>query len=152
MNNISKTDIKYIEIAAGEATKSTETFRHGCVAVSSGKIIAKGYNHNRTVSQDGLISSMVCSCHAEIDVLRKCLKQNITHKISLYIARIGNGNAYLSSIPCGECYKQMQKFHIKCIIYTENDGSLTKIRMSNFQSNYKSSGYKAIEEKKVKCF
>ena len=154
MNTVecSNNDIKYIEIAAGEATKSIENYRHGCVAVSSGKIIAKGHNHNRTVSQDGLISNKVCSCHAEIDVLRKCLKKNITQKITLYIVRIGNSDLYLSSNPGIECYKQMKKFHIKSLVYSENDGSLTKIHMRNFKSEYQSSGYKAIVTKCIKCF
>ena len=49
------------------------------IAVASGKIVARGCNHYRTYSKDGMIGQS-WSCHAEIDVLRKCLKQNITKK------------------------------------------------------------------------
>ena len=82
----SSSDIRYVELAATEAYKSTVNYRHGCVAVSSGKVIAKGHNHDRTISRDGLISNNVCSCHAEIDVLRKCLRMNHTKKFH-YILR-----------------------------------------------------------------
>ena len=146
----SNNDIKYLEIAAEEANKSPVLYRHGCVAVASGKIIAKGYNHLRTISRDGLINN-VGSCHAEIDVLRKCLKLNIKQKISLYIVRIGNNNNnILSSFPCGEFYKQMQKFDIKSLIYSESDGIIKKIRMRNFESTHISSGTKALHTNRLK--
>ena len=82
MNFCSNADERYINFAIEEAYKSNVGFRHGCVAVASGKIIARGYNSDRTISRDGLIGKM-CSCHAEIDVLRKCLKRKLPKKISL---------------------------------------------------------------------
>ena len=44
----SNTDRKYIDMAAGEATKSSVLYRHGCIAVVSGKVMARGYNKYRT--------------------------------------------------------------------------------------------------------
>mgnify|MGYP005642465883 CR=1 FL=1 len=149
-SHCSNSDIRYVELAATEAYKSTVNYRHGCVAVSSGKVIARGHNHDRTISRDGLISNNVCSCHAEIDVLRKCLRMNRTKKISLYIARLGNQNNMLSSGPCIECYKQMQKFDIKSIIYSEENGSFCKTRMRNFVTSHMSSGSLSIEQNLIK--
>ena len=91
-SDCSNADMRYMNFAIEEAKKSRVPYRHGCIAVSSGKIIARGYNHNRTISRDGLISNRVCSCHAEIDVLRKCLRLNKISKISLYIVRLGTNN------------------------------------------------------------
>ena len=88
-SHCSNSDIRYVELAATEAYKSTVNYRHGCIAVSSGKVIARGHNHDRTISRDGLISNNVCSCHAEIDVLRKCLRMNRTKKPGC-TARPGN--------------------------------------------------------------
>ena len=69
-------DARFLSKAIEEANKSILRAKIGCVAVVSGKIMARGYNNYRTNSKDGLIKK-VCSCHAEIAVLRKCLKQNI---------------------------------------------------------------------------
>ena len=149
-SDCSKSDMRYMNFAIEEAHKSCIPYRHGCIAVSSGKIIARGYNHSRTISRDGLISNRVCSCHAEIDVLRKCLRLNKINKISLYIVRLGTNNNIMSSSPCIECYKQMQKFAIKSIIYSEDDGRFCKTRMRNFESSHTSSGSRAIDNKLVK--
>lgn len=149
-SDCSKSDMRYMNFAIEEAHKSRIPYRHGCIAVSSGKIIARGYNHSRTISRDGLISNRVCSCHAEIDVLRKCLRLNKINKISLYIVRLGTNNNIMSSSPCIECYKQMQKFAIKSIIYSEDDGRFCKTRMRNFESSHTSSGSRAIDNKLVK--
>ena len=80
----SNTDARYLSIAAEEAEKSVSCYRVGCVAVSSGKILARGHNNARTYSKDGMIGDSL-SCHAEIDVLRKCLRRNITNKMKLII-------------------------------------------------------------------
>ena len=76
-------DEKYANIAFNEASNSNMTMKHGCIAVRSGRIIAKGHNSTRTYSNDGYIN-MCCSCHAEIDVLRKCHKMKIYDKIWNY--------------------------------------------------------------------
>ena len=93
MTDYTQNDEKYMSVAMSEAEKSILSARLGCVAVVSGKIIARGFNHYRTFSKDGLISN-TCSCHAEMDVLRKCLKQNKTRKLSLYVVRVSkNGES-----------------------------------------------------------
>jgi deoxycytidylate deaminase len=149
-SDCSNADMRYMDFAVEEAEKSNVPYRHGCIAVSSGKIIARGHNHDRTTSRDGLISNRVCSCHAEIDVLRKCLRLNKPNRMSLYIVRLGTNNNILSSGPCVECHKQMKKFSIKSVIYSEDDGGFRKTRMRNFESSHTSSGSRAIDNKFVK--
>ena len=149
-SDCSNADMRYMDFAVEEALKSKIPYRHGCIAVSSGKIIARGYNHTRTISRDGLLSNRVYSCHAEIDVLRKCLRLNKTNKISLYIVRLGINNNTMPSCPCIECYKQMQKFDIKSIIYSEENGSFCKTRMRNFITSHMSSGSLSIEQNLIK--
>lgn len=141
--NCSKTDYRYISLACEEAIKSPALYKHGCIAVVSGKIIARGYNNYRTYSKDGFIKN-TCTCHAEVDVLRKCLKQNIYKKIKLYVTRISVDNQVLLSKPCNECYKIMKLFEIKNIIYSDILGNIIKNNMSDFIPTHQSSGYKAI--------
>lgn len=147
----SNKDSRYMHLAGCEAGKSELTYKHGCIAVVSGKIVAKGYNNYRTYSRDGMISN-TCSCHAEIDVLRKCRKLGIKKKISLYIARISSENTLTLSKPCVECHTQMKKFDIKRVIYSDLHGTITKREMNNFLTNVNSSGQKAIQQKRVALF
>jgi pyrimidine deaminase RibD-like protein len=71
--NISRRHLKCINVAIDEAFKSNILHKHGCVIASNGRILAKGYNTNRTSSKDGLISRC-CSCHAEIAAIRNLAK------------------------------------------------------------------------------
>ena len=72
--NCSFKDEKFANIALEEAKKSDVLSQHGCVAVLNGKIIARGHNSSRAYSGDGFLRN-TCSCHAEVDVLRKLYHQ-----------------------------------------------------------------------------
>ena len=69
IESISVSDANYLSHAAHEASKSNLQSQHGCVAVVSGKILARGHNSLRTQSNDGFIENS-CSCHAEMATLR----------------------------------------------------------------------------------
>lgn len=60
---------RYITEAVYEAEKSSVYHKHGCVIVCNGRVLARGYNHLRCTSSDGLIKNC-CTCHAEIAALR----------------------------------------------------------------------------------
>ena len=70
---ITQKDEKFANIAMEEAKKSNLLSQHGCVAVHDGQVIARGHNHHQCYSKDGFLKN-TCSCHAEIDVLRKLYK------------------------------------------------------------------------------
>lgn len=145
----SNSDARYMSLAMEEATKSPISFQLGCIAVVSGKIVARGCNNYRTYSKDGMIGN-TCSCHAEIDVLRKCLKKNITKKINIYIARISSTGEMLSSSPCIDCFMKMKEFNIRSIIYIDHNGNIMKRHFDDFHTSHRSSGHKAIKSKRVK--
>tara|TARA_Y100000389_G_scaffold168226_2_gene173799 strand:+ start:746 stop:1045 length:300 start_codon:yes stop_codon:yes gene_type:complete len=73
---ISNNDLKYMSLAAEQASYSPMLMRHGAVAVVSGKVIGYGYNNYRTNSRDGFIKN-VCACHAEVDCLRSIFNKNL---------------------------------------------------------------------------
>tara|TARA_Y100000991_G_C21940774_1_gene335193 strand:+ start:253 stop:768 length:516 start_codon:yes stop_codon:yes gene_type:complete len=148
--NCSHNDEKFASIASQEAKKSELLSRHGCVAVSSGKVIARGCNTYRTYSGDGFIKDS-CSCHAEINVLRQCYKRNLTNRINLYVVRLASDGTYANSAPCNECIITMKLLpFIKYCIYTDEDGDLIKIRPRDYTINHETNGKKAIFEKRVK--
>ncbi len=150
MIECTQNDEKFVSLAMNEAEKSQLGSRLGCIAVTSGKIIARGFNHYRTFSKDGLIKN-TCSCHAEMDVLRKCLKQNKTRKLSLYVVRVSKMGKMVCSTPCINCWEKMRLFQIKTITYINISGTAVKQQFNDFQATHRSSGYNAIQNKRVKC-
>uniref|UniRef100_A0A6C0LTP9 CMP/dCMP-type deaminase domain-containing protein n=1 Tax=viral metagenome TaxID=1070528 RepID=A0A6C0LTP9_9ZZZZ len=145
----SNSDQRFANMALREARKSHVQFKHGCVAVIGGKVVARGCNNYQTYSKDGLIGTS-CSCHAEINVLRKCLRRNITGKMNLYIVRLSNtSDDMLSSSPCKECFVKMGNFNIKSIIYSESNNILVKTNMRDFVAYHETSGMRAIIENRV---
>lgn len=151
----SKSDFRFLELAAKEAQKSTmKAHKHGCVAVASGKIIAKGYNHYRLTFRDNILPESSWSCHAEMEVLRKCLKANLQKKkITLYVVRIDNyGNMHLSQ-PCVDCYNKMKEYSIRRVVYSVNNNETNKLAMKDFHSEFVSSGNRAMgdERSNLQC-
>ena len=145
----SNTDARYMSLAIEEAMKSKISFQLGCIAVGSGKIVARGCNNYRTYSKDGMIGKS-CSCHAEIDVLRKCLKKNITKKINIYIGRVSNTGEMVCSSPCIDCFLKMKDFNIRSIIYVDHHGNMMKRNFDDFHTSHTTSGHRAIKAKRVK--
>ena len=83
-------DEKFATIALNEANKSTVKYhQHGCVAVVGGRIVERGYNSYRSRSNDGFLEG-TCSCHAEVDVMRKLEKR--LNKSSNNYSTMNKGN------------------------------------------------------------
>jgi deoxycytidylate deaminase len=143
------TDERFASIAAEESSKSTMSQRHGCLAVINGKIFARGYN---SYYKQSLNERDCCSCHAEQDVLRQCMR-NIKKpdrvRINIYIVRCRSDGVYMQSEPCFVCYNEMKRFNIKNIIYSTNDGTLIKCAFSKFKTTFQTSGMKALIEKRI---
>ena len=81
LEQLSNKESNYISEAINEAKQSPVKIRHGAIAMSGGRIIAKGFNHYRTQSANGYMGGS--TCHAECDVLHKLLKlqTNIKNKV-----------------------------------------------------------------------
>ena len=128
MLSVSKKDAVYIAAAAEEAQYSPVLMRHGAVAVSNGRIIAKGHNNYRASSSTGLMSGY--TCHAECAVLHKLMKLKNSpqssnsiqkmKKITMYITRLGEGDMLRESAPCHDCCEKMLFFGIKTVVFTED--------------------------------
>lgn len=75
---ITNTDARFLCMAADISKKSPVLMQHGSVAVIGGKVMATGFNNYRTTSNDGFIGNS-CTCHAEVDVLRKLYHKSSTN-------------------------------------------------------------------------
>ena len=88
-------DERYANLALSEADKSNmKHHKHGCIAVVGGSIIARGYNTYRCQSNDGFLNES-CSCHAEIDVLRKLYRIIPKKRQQISFSRRGNRSCFL---------------------------------------------------------
>jgi len=156
-------DEKFAQIALNEANKSTMLQNHGCVAVMGGRIVARGFNSDRCYSSDGFLNN-TCSCHAEIDVMRRLdrimKKKRLSiseRKISLYVVRknkafnqIDKENykyEYKNSAPCLRCSEFMKKLNIKYIIYGNMIGTLTKCRVRDYNTTHITQGTRFINSR-----
>jgi len=105
--------LKYLKIAAKEASKSNEEYKLGAVIVNSGRIIGRGFNTNKSSPRFG--SGYHKYLHAEgraiWDAYRN--KQNLIGS-TIYIYR-KNG---LLSRPCKDCQKLIKTFGISRVVYT----------------------------------
>jgi tRNA(Arg) A34 adenosine deaminase TadA len=133
----SQTDEKYVSLAVEEANKSELLMKHGCVAVSGGKIVGRGCNTSRTYSKDGLIRNC-CSCHAEVNVMRQCIKNDRT-KLTLYIVRVSSEGVIRNSSPCNMCINIMKAFSVKYIIYSTDEG-WCKCKVNEYSKMFSCSG------------
>ena len=88
-------DERYANLALSEADKSTmKHHKHGCIAVVGGSVIARGCNTYRSQSSDGFLNGS-CSCHAEIDVLRKLSRIIPKRKQQILFSRRDNRSCFL---------------------------------------------------------
>ena len=113
---VSNKDYKFINMAANAADKSSMLMKHGCVITCNNKFICDGFNSDRTQFQDNFIN-ISCSCHAEMDALRKLIrikskgkKHSYSHRKTIYDKtqrrnRINNNSSiYKNSINKQECF------------------------------------------------
>lgn len=78
---VSRRDERFAAMAAEEASKSLSNWRIGCVAVASGKLLARGHNHERVRFRKWQ-NDQTYTCHAEADVIHKLMKQfPLQHKV-----------------------------------------------------------------------
>lgn len=156
---ITSKDERFATIALSEANKSQMKYhKHGCVAVVGGHIIEKGFNSERCQSSDGFLQD-TCSCHAEVDVMRKLDKRfnkkqpqmsgrNIKScgRVNLYVVRQDNrGERFKESAPCSNCSTVMKSLNIKNIIWSNSEGTLTKCRVRDYTTSHVSQGYRFID-------
>ena len=153
---ISSTHHKWFEYAGCIALESNLLFRLGCVATYGGKMIASGSNNYNNYSKHDNLSEFSCSCHAEINVIRKCIKRIGVEKmkrVNLYVARIDNKNNFQNSAPCFHCLREIKKLKIKNIIF-KDDICIQKVNPIYYNNEHKTFGHyylkKMIDNEKNK--
>ena len=138
-----------------EAKESPMLFRHGCIATYGGKVIAKGCNTYKNYSSRDMFLDKCCSCHAEINVLRKIYNANkykkrkldrIMKKTTLYISRYSSNHSSTDSAPCAACLSMIKQFKIKKIIFNLNE-KYHVMNAKDYYTNHVTIGYQSLHRR-----
>ena len=174
---MSNKDRRFMRLAYESALLSPIKIRHGCVAVLNGKVVARGFNHERCFSSDGLITHTWC-CHAEIDAVRKtCYAlagtrwrtepgmgagtriEKILSRITLYVARASSGAATdrdecdkrehdsKSSGPCDNCIATLRTLGIKQVAFISKSSEFVKCKPSEYADCHTTAGERSMLKK-----
>jgi deoxycytidylate deaminase len=115
MLTLTKSDIRAINLAITEATRSTLKQKHGSVLFKNRRLISRGYNRIKTHPTAKRHYDFPY-IHAEFDAIIKA-KQPTKH-CTLAVVRINNAGDLLNSRPCKSCLEFMRKHQITTVIYS----------------------------------
>jgi cytidine deaminase len=115
---------------------SHEGFFHIALIPNNKGFISSTNDYNRTVLQKKFIFSL----HAEVSALHKfnnIFRNNPNKKIKeLIVLRLNRRYELRNSKPCKKCIETMLENNVKYVIYSENDGSMTKIKVKDLFNSY----------------
>jgi len=116
--------IGYIKLACLEADNSTCLYKVGCVAVKDDEVLIKTYNETipgeiycqngeecirkKLNLKDGNQLQMVCTSHAEINLIAEAASSNID---------LSKANVYVTTFPCVVCSKALVRTRIGRLVY-----------------------------------
>jgi len=124
-------------------------FQHYSGIYKNGKPLYRGQNNLRNSYNNE------CTCystHAEMDVLYKLLR---SYKIQpfkdfidlskhvIIVVRIGRDGLIKNSRPCNHCLDIMEKYRIKKIVYSTDNGSFNTEKPTDMEKIHISSGWVA---------
>lgn len=100
-------------LAKKQAAKSCHKYRHGAIIFKGGRVLAKGFNRNKTSPTWG--SGYKGKIHAESDAIRRAVTAGTDIKgATLIVVRLDDG----PSKPCYKCMELIEKFGIKDVVHT----------------------------------
>ncbi len=122
--------------------KYHEGYFHVALIPNSKGFITSTNNYLRT----SLNKKFIYSLHAEVSVLHtynNIIKNNNKKIKQLFVLRYSRGSPLVNSSPClrnskpcKNCAETMLKHNVKFVIYSEDDGTLTKIKVKDLINTY----------------
>jgi|TARA_R100001594_G_C3988390_1_gene251824 deoxycytidylate deaminase len=113
-----------IHVAKKASERSQERFKMGAVITRGNRVLAHGFNTNKTHPKFG--SGEYKKVHAESSAICKCIRQGISLEgACIWIYRRNE----LLAKPCPCCMELIESVGIKDIYYTDGKGSLSHIKL-----------------------
>lgn len=115
---------------------------HLSILMHGGKVI-----ENSSSSLAGVPNGhpMGRSCHAEIATMKRYINSGrirTLSKCTIVNLKFAHNGDLKCSKPCSECLKMLNKYNIKCVIYSTDAGSFIKSKPSQITDAMPSSGYR----------
>lgn len=104
---------KYIDMAIEIAAKSRCRYRHGCVVVKNGRVIAKAAN--RKIG-DPSVSWRKSHIHAEFGAIIAAGSQ--ASGAHVYVARVNSDGEPAPSKPCKKCESLLARSGVAKVVWT----------------------------------
>jgi tRNA(Arg) A34 adenosine deaminase TadA len=109
---------------------SYQNYMIGAVVVVRGKILASGWSQEKTHPFIGYNGTFLTSTgthiaknmHAEIAAIFKVKNREILSGASIYVYRQCKNEKLANCRPCAMCYKMLQKYGFKKMIYSTESG------------------------------
>jgi deoxycytidylate deaminase len=115
LNFLSNKDERFLQMAMGVALGSKCRFRHGCLVIKHGRVLAFSPNVQRNDPKN--VNFQDCSFHAEERALKRA---HYPKRAIIYVARVNSIGKRRFSRPCQRCMKLISS--LKCrVVYTENE-------------------------------
>lgn len=118
---------RWMDLAIELARKNpNRRHKHGAVLVANGRVLSLGLNTER----DGGFPSRHAEWHA--------IREHLSHRATLYVARISKAGLVSNSCPCGACMNMLVNFsQVKEVFYTSCDASTKVVNLVNKRRNAK---------------
>lgn len=111
--------LKYFDIAKRQALKSNHNdFKHGAVIIKKNRVLAVGYNQNKTHTRSLHSHRHI---HAEMAAAFK-LSLKALENATIYVWRAHHDGSNAMSRPCPSCLKILTQVGIKRMVYSTNQG------------------------------
>jgi pyrimidine deaminase RibD-like protein len=104
---------KYMKRAIEVAAQSRCHYRHGCVVVSNGKVVAA--ETNRRV---GNPDSEWRKAHIHAEAAALMAAGDKAYGASVYIARVSKSGVPAESRPCKKCERLINKYKVMTVVWT----------------------------------
>jgi pyrimidine deaminase RibD-like protein len=104
---------KYLQIALGVAQKSKCRYKHGCVVVSKGRVIAHATNKKIGDPKFGWRRS-----HVHAEAAAAIAAGSRISNSHVYVARVGQNGLPLESRPCRKCQNYLRRMGVAKITWT----------------------------------
>jgi len=133
---------RLVGFAAEESRNSVQQFKHGAVLCKGGKKICCSHNMDTRTSYR---RNICCSIHAEMGAVTKFLNsyikihshsrrdpEKIKRKLSKFSICVVRSIISENDIHCVDCLNKLKFVGLKNIIYSNQDGSITNVKLSSF--------------------
>ena len=110
-------------------------YKHAACLIKGKKVYSFGINqcvYNKVLQ---------VSVHAEIDALCK-LSSKLLKGMDILIIRIGKSSELRNSRPCNSCIDKLQRYGIRKVFYSNDQGDIVYEFVDSMPKIYTSSGYR----------